>query len=255
MKIKLENLYNEDCMTALLKLPARSVDLVFAELPEDPIMWSKQIPMSSYIDHNGLHYEHDEYMMLMYIKNADFIKSQQRWDDEHMPGLWANLRRILTPTGVVVLLMDPYIAANVKEHATIPWRYNILWKTQKEMPAEKVLSVFSPVFPEKLPEVSDYRDALPYIQDEEIVDGTEAIHNSVWICPALMGAEHKGSPGPELYDTVLECFSVNGNTVLDLCMRSGRFGLRAAEYDRKFIGMEKDPDKFELAKSRLLAAR
>lgn len=232
-------------MTALLKLPARSANLVFAELPEDNIMWSKQIPMESYVDLNGLHYEYDEFMKLMYIKGAEFISTQQKWDDTHLDGLWANLRRVLAISGVIVLLFNPYEAVNIKRKTTIPWRYDLRWKPESGKRPERILSIFSPVFPCEARSLSKYYDALPYIRDDGIIDNTEDIHNSTMPLPALIN----NRPSTELYDFIISQFSAPDDTVLDLCMRKGEFGRRAIDSGRKFIGIEKDSVRFDCAKS------
>jgi DNA modification methylase len=50
---------------------------------------------------------------------------------------------------------------------------------------------------------------------------------------------------------VISRLTVENQTVLDLMMGSGTTGIAALRLNRKFIGIEIDPDTFEIARSRL----
>ena len=50
---------------------------------------------------------------------------------------------------------------------------------------------------------------------------------------------------------VISRLTVENQTVLDLMMGSGTTGIAALQLNRKFIGIEIDPDTFEIAKSRI----
>ena len=51
---------------------------------------------------------------------------------------------------------------------------------------------------------------------------------------------------------VLKYYSKEGDTILDPTMGSGSTGVACMEMNRKFIGIEMDPEIFEDAKGRLL---
>ena len=46
-----------------------------------------------------------------------------------------------------------------------------------------------------------------------------------------------------------------GNTVLDPFLGSGTTGVAAANTSRKFIGIERDPDYFQIAQARIRTAQ
>jgi len=51
------------------------------------------------------------------------------------------------------------------------------------------------------------------------------------------------------------CECIDGDTILDLFMGSGRTGIAAVQAGFNFIGIEINPDYFEIAKARIEAAQ
>jgi len=58
----------------------------------------------------------------------------------------------------------------------------------------------------------------------------------------------------DLMAYLIKTYSNPGDVVLDFTMGSGTTGVAAVENDRKFIGVEKDPEYFKIAKARILEA-
>jgi DNA modification methylase len=56
----------------------------------------------------------------------------------------------------------------------------------------------------------------------------------------------------DLCEWLVKSYSNEGDTVLDFCMGSGSTGIACLNTDRNFIGIEKDPVIFKVAKDRLL---
>tara|TARA_Y100000310_G_scaffold217329_1_gene218408 strand:+ start:896 stop:1075 length:180 start_codon:yes stop_codon:yes gene_type:complete len=52
----------------------------------------------------------------------------------------------------------------------------------------------------------------------------------------------------------IKTFSNTNETVLDFCMGSGTTGVAAVNLNRKFIGIEKDEEYFNIAKQRIVTA-
>lgn len=57
-----------------------------------------------------------------------------------------------------------------------------------------------------------------------------------------------------LFEWLVKTYSNEGDTVLDCCMGSGTTGIACARTGRKFIGIEVDPEYFEIAEKRILTA-
>ena len=58
-----------------------------------------------------------------------------------------------------------------------------------------------------------------------------------------------------LMEYLIRTYTNPGDTVLDNCMGSGTTGVACVQTGRKFIGIEKDENYFEIAKQRIEAAR
>jgi len=57
-----------------------------------------------------------------------------------------------------------------------------------------------------------------------------------------------------LMEYLIRTYTNEGETVLDNCMGSGTTGVAARNTGRNFIGIERDPDYFKIAQSRILGA-
>lgn len=63
--------------------------------------------------------------------------------------------------------------------------------------------------------------------------------------------EHPTQKPVALMEYLIKTYSNEGERVLDNCMGSGTTGVAALQTGRRFIGIEKDPKYFELAKNRI----
>jgi site-specific DNA-methyltransferase (adenine-specific) len=78
-------------------------------------------------------------------------------------------------------------------------------------------------------------------------------HHAVWACNVEHGEHPTRKPLPLLLDWVAK-FTEPGETVLDPFMGSGTTGVACARLGRKFIGIEKRADYFDLACRRITDA-
>jgi len=76
----------------------------------------------------------------------------------------------------------------------------------------------------------------------------------VWVCNVEHGAHPTRKPLKIVADWVAK-FTDPGETVLDPFMGSGTTGVACVMQGRKFIGIEKRPDYFELAWRRIADAQ
>jgi site-specific DNA-methyltransferase (adenine-specific) len=75
-------------------------------------------------------------------------------------------------------------------------------------------------------------------------------HHAVWACNVEHGEHPTQKPLPLLIDWVSK-FTDEGETILDPFMGSGTTGIACAKLGRQFIGIEKRPDYFDLARTRI----
>jgi site-specific DNA-methyltransferase (adenine-specific) len=79
-------------------------------------------------------------------------------------------------------------------------------------------------------------------------------HHAVWVCNVVHGAHPSEKPLKLVADWVAK-FTDPEETVLDPFMGSGTTGVACVKQGRKFIGIEKRPDYFELACRRIADAQ
>jgi site-specific DNA-methyltransferase (adenine-specific) len=85
--------------------------------------------------------------------------------------------------------------------------------------------------------------------DEPIYD--PPLPNSILEIKSEKG-KHATQKPVQLIEWILKYYSKVGDTVLDPTMGSGSSGVACINMKRKYIGIEKDPDIFKIAKSRVL---
>lgn len=71
---------------------------------------------------------------------------------------------------------------------------------------------------------------------------------------AQTGKVHPTQKPVALMEYLIRTYTNEGDVVLDNCMGSGTTGVACVNTGRQFIGMEKEPEYFEIAKRRMLDA-
>jgi site-specific DNA-methyltransferase (adenine-specific) len=272
-------LYNEDCLERLKKIPDKSVDLIFNDLP--------------------------------------YGQTACKWDSIiDIDELWKQYKRIRKDTTPIFFTCSTkfghtLISANQKE-----FRYDLVWVksapcgflNSKRMPMKKHEMIY--VFYKKLPyyDVSShkhkfikekekkenrkndvnnkcYGDNVIYynkgkyydpplptsiIKDDnlystEIYGITDLkrldfnrnestydppLPNSILEIKSQKG-KHPTQKPDELMEWILKYYSKEEDTVLDATMGSGSMGVACKKMNRKFIGIEKDEEIFKVAQERI----
>jgi DNA modification methylase len=212
------------------------------------------------------------------------------WDEIiPMEALWAEYRRILKPTGTIVLTSAGLFSAKLMMAAPDLYKYSLVWektratrfvhaKSQVLMEHEDVL-VFSkggignrassPMTynPQGLVELAEPRvsrnggvgSALyqthPYRSDSQRRQTHTNYPRSVLRFPSVFKPVHPTQKPVELFDWIVRTYSNPGDVVLDNTMGSGTTGCAAVAAGRKFIGIERDPEFFQIAKDRIEAVK
>ena len=78
--------------------------------------------------------------------------------------------------------------------------------------------------------------------------------SGVWTVPVVTGALVPTQKPETLIGSFLSDFTEAGETILDPFMGSGTTGAVCVKSGRKFIGIESDPERFEIALSRMKSA-
>lgn len=245
-------LYHGDCLDVMAALPDRSIDMVLCDLPygTTACSWDVVIPFDQ---------------------------------------LWSAYRRVLTPTGTVVLTASQPFATIVVQ-SNIDWfKYELIWvksratghvhAKNKPMKKHENILVFSPgttVHASQSTSRMTYnpqglvRKAVPTIRKNggaantvmaarpshrDAVQEFEGYPNSILEFASEGSTVHPTQKPVALFEYLIRTYSNEGDTVLDNTMGSGTTGVACQNAGRNFIGIEKDAAYFAIAESRLGLSR
>ena len=207
------------------------------------------------------------------------------WDRPlDLDAFWAEVRRVLTPTGTVVLNSAGRFTADLIASNPAWFKYSLVWqKTRKSqflhapyrplVTHEDVL-IFSPAGaclrarkkmtynPQGVVELAE-----PRVFEKASVSAgvfkpitTKAAKrtqthtnypSSILTFASEGGNQHPTQKPVALMEHLIATYSNHGDTVLDPTMGSGTTGVAAAALGRKFIGVEKEEEFFDIAVGRL----
>ena len=241
-------LLNGDCLEQLSNVDDNSVDFIFCDLPygQTACKWDTIIPWEPFWK---------EIMRVKKIKTPIFFTTTTKF-------------------GVNIINNAP---------KKCPFRYDLVWVKSSgagflhssKMPLRKHEMVY--VFYEKLPfyDISSHQHKFIKTQEDKFSNGT--INSKTYDIPnKSKGGMYRSPAGkydPPLPTTMLEIkstrgkhstekpvaliewllkyYSKEGDTVLDPTMGSGSTGIACKNMKRNFIGIEKDPEIYQVAVNRI----
>jgi site-specific DNA-methyltransferase (adenine-specific) len=239
-------LYLGDCLEVMPTLPANSVDLVVCDPP--------------------------------------YGTTSIKWDEVLDFGqMWECYERIVKPKGIIVLFGSQPFSAQLICSKLKWFRYELVWNKNKcgspglakKRPMkvhENILifskeagGVYNPQMEVGEPYARKSKNPEGYVGKKNdhgyglkpvkafTNEGTrypKSILNISRDFSAQQQVHPTQKPVP-LMEWLIKTYSNEGDTVLDNCMGSGPVGIAAEKLNREFIGIESDPEYFEVAKSRI----
>lgn len=191
--------------------------------------------------------------------------------------MWEQLKRIIKPNGAIVLFgSQPFTSVLVYSNLKM-FKYEWIWEKtlasnfalSKKQPQKKHENII--VFYSKQPTYNPQMEkGKPYIDkrskgDRLFITGEKSRLNRVEIknngtrYPKTVKKISNGNnktihptqkPVP-LLEYLIKTYTNEGETVLDFTMGSGTTGVACKNLNRNFIGIEKDPEYFQIAKQRI----
>lgn len=232
-------LYKGDCLEVMKDIPNKSVDMILCDLP--------------------------------------YGTTACKWDSIiSLEEMWSQYHRIIKYNGAIVLFASqPFttklINSNIKEFKYCwYWIKNIStgFPFVKYQPMRAMEDVV--VFYKKAPEYNP--QGLIKLEKPKKRNRSEGQQGDIYNPRGLTGKEYKieftnypknilefkvergfhatQKPVP-LLEYLIKTYTNEGETVLDNCMGSGSTGVACLNTNRKFIGIEKDDNYFEIAKKRI----
>ncbi len=228
-------LYHGDCLEEMKKIPDGSVDMVLADPPygTTACKWDAIIPLEP---------------------------------------MWQQLRRVIRPKGAIVMnAQEPFTTTLISS-----WRsgYRHKWVWNKNNSAGFATAKIRPfqicedvlVFGEgkvnyypimetrgKPRKKGGYSSSNSYgIKPSTSVNNTYYPKNLLNISGASQsGKTHPTQKPVALMEYMIQTYTYEGEIVLDFAMGSGTTGVACQNLGRDFVGIEKDPVYFEIARGRI----
>lgn len=236
-------LYNGDCLEVMKTLPDNSIDLILCDLPYGitSISWDSIIP-------------YDE--------------------------LWTQYKRLLKPTGNIVLFSSGLFTLSLIQSNIKQFRYKLIWK--KNVPTGMGSAKYRPMkYYEEICVFGNSKATYNPIMKERVGIGKDCYnydhycgennhlnlgkkpkrYDPDWVQPSDVlefnvvpnrnGKLHPTQKPVDLLEWLVKTYSNDGETVLDNCMGVGSTGVACKNTNRKFIGIELDKTYFDIAEKRI----
>lgn len=189
--------------------------------------------------------------------------------------MWRELKRLCKPRAAICLFGSEPFSSQLRISNLKNFRYDWVWlksngggflnANRQPLKRHEVISIFSDrqanYFPQKVPgkAYSCTRAAAGETTHDQSVAGWRTV-NSGYRYPVShlrykseTGLHPTQKPVP-LVEYLVRTYTKEGEIVLDFTMGSGTTGVACKRTGRLFIGIEKDPIYFEIAKKRIAEA-
>lgn len=278
-------LFKGNCLQVINDLVSDGikVDSVIADIPYGTIscQWDSIIPFNDYIEIDGKKMYEEEYLLYCYKnENKSYEYCRSIFNENKKSGLWTYYNRIIKDHGAILLFAQTPFNETLGNSNKNMLRYEWIWeKTQatghlnaKKMPmkAHKNVLVFYkklPTYnPQKTTGHSPIHSYTKYVDtqnnteiyghmDKEISGGgeTDRYQRSVitFASDKQTSYLHSTQKPLALCEYMIKTYTNEGELVLDSCMGSNTTGLACKNLNRKYIGIEKEKDIYEIAKQRI----
>lgn len=195
--------------------------------------------------------------------------------------LWKEYKRIIKERGCIALFAQGVFFVELVQSNRKMFRYDLVWDkvlttgflNAGRMPLRQheQIAIFYKKLPDYHPQFTEgkplHSKGVSYMEkehknsnygqfhmtDDSRKGSTEKHPTSIIRVPKPHPsiALHRTEKPVELFKWLILTYTGIGDTVMDNCMGAGGCGVACAETGRNFIGIEKDPGYFEIAKGRI----
>ena len=237
--IKLNRIYNEDCLEGMKRIPDGSVDCIICDLPygTTACKWDTIIPFDK---------------------------------------LWEQYERIIKPNGNIVLFGAGLFAYKLALSNEKLFRYELIWKkskcgsplTAKFMPMKRhenilVFGKSASAYYPQMEKGKPYKRAYTPNKKNNMDFGIKGVSTdnkgtrypiSILDFPQQWRRQDQVHPTQKpvaLLEYLIKTYTNEGETVLDNCIGSGTTAIAAIRTNRNYIGFELQKEYFDIANKRI----
>lgn len=249
MNIELDNIYLGDCLDIMPQIPDKSIDMVLCDLPYEVLnknnhhaQWDRMIPFEP---------------------------------------LWAQYERIIKDNGAIVLFGQGMFTSDLMQSNRKLWRYNLVWDKGRatgflnanRMPlrCHEDICVFYKSLPTYHPQMEDLNGREPnhpqghgeHNEKNQCYGKVNRINptytdkkhpRSIINIKAVHCSEGQFHPTQKPVDLLrylIRTYTNPEDVVLDNCAGSGSTCIAAIRERRRWIGIEKNEEYYQIAKKRI----
>lgn len=241
------SLFEGDCLEIMQTLPAASVDMVLCDLPYG----TTQCKWDSIISFDRLWVEYKRlcknaivltasqpFTSILICSNLDWFKYTWVWKKPRPGGFVAAKLKPLKDTEDICVF-SPRMTANGSKN-------NMVYNPQGLIKVDKEWSR-----PQKYYTDPGTTYARPSHNLDRVIEYTNYPRTIIEFDNPNKNVLHPTQKPVALMEYLIKTYTNEGDTVLDNCMGSGTTGVACINTGRNFIGIEKDPKYFQIAKERI----
>ncbi len=249
--IKLNNIYNKDCLEGMKDIPDQSVNLILCDLPygtaskNKSIKWDTIIPFEPLWEQYKRILKEDGNIVLTASQPFTSMLVASNYEWFRYEWIWMKSKKTQFLTAKLMPL---------KQHENI-----LVFTKHPIAPAVKVKSTYNPqgliLINEK--KTQKHKGSSSCISGRGNYEGKEFIKEFTNYPTSILSIANEGktihpTQKPlELFEYIVETYSNEGDLVLDNCIGSGTTAVVCINTKRKFIGYENEDNIFNLAKNRV----
>jgi site-specific DNA-methyltransferase (adenine-specific) len=237
-------LYNGDCLEVMPRLAPASVDLVLCDLPYGTTKnnWDSVIPFGAlWANYNRLNRGATvltgvpPFTSALVMSNPEAFKYQWVWEKSRV-------------TGVLNAKIQP-----LRQHEDV----NVFYGTQPIYNPQGVEACNKSRVTGKRSDgkSSGNYGAITATADNTYLQTQTGYPRSILKIASEGSTVHPTQKPVALMEYLIKTYTNPGDTVLDNCMGSGTTGVACVNTGRNFIGIEKDPGYFAIARQRIAEAQ
>ena len=238
--IELNEIYNEDCLEGMKRIPDKSIDMILADLPYGTTncKWDTIIPLEPLweqyeriIKDNGavVLTASQPFSSALVMSNPKLFRYEWVWDKKN-PTNFAMAKKQPLKYHETILVF----AKKQTEYYPIKWRGKPNHK-QGLLKNDQQSEVYG-----KIKRTKDNLSGMKY--PRSIIEISK--HSS-------QGGLHPTQKPVALFEYLVKTYTNEGDVVLDNCMGSGTTAIAAINTNRNFIGFEMDENYHKLANERI----
>lgn len=229
--IELNNIYNEDCLEGMKRIPTGSVDMILCDLPYGTTQnkWDSVIPFNllwkqyeRVIKNSGaiILSGNEPFSSTLRLSNSDLYKYDIKWVKSK-------------PTGFLNAKKQPL---RIYEDVCVFYRSQCTYNPQGLLDCSKIIARTNR---------GNYGDC-----SKTTVQSKTGYPLNVLHFPTENGSHPTQKPVP-LFEYLIKTYTNEGETVLDNCMGSGTTAIACINTNRNYIGFEMDATYYKVATERV----